>query len=265
MILRLFAAAALLVACDKTAPSAPSGSGTASSPSMPRIRAETAVYRPTFTTTEGEQASGTAFAARLSSTSPVLLVTAHHLFGADGGFDREYAWNELPKLVSRVTATSIEKSPTVTAGPPIAIDGATKYSQTGMGGDVAAFVVSAPADAPALAFATARPAEGAQVWLISKVEGSTELRHRAVVAQADDEVLAYVFDNASIQLRATSGAPVVDAAGDVVAINIAGGSQDGKTIGFGNPAWSVSKRLRAATKHEEKARHPIARRNRQPS
>jgi len=249
MILRLLAATALLVACDKSAPSTSAGSGTASSPSAPKIRAETAVYRPTFTTTAGEQASGTAFVARLSPASPLLLVTAHHLFGADGGLDREYAWNELPKLVSKVAATSIEKSPTVTAGPAIAIDGATKYSQSGMGGDVAAFVVSAPADAPALAFATARPAEGAQVWLISQVEGSTELRHRAVVAQAEDEVLAYVFDNAKIELRATSGAPVVDAAGDVVAINIASGSQDGKTVGFGNPAWSVTKRLLAATKH----------------
>ena len=251
MILRLLAATALLVACDKSAPSgspAPDKApATPSSPSAPKIRAETAVYKPTFTTTEGEQASGTAFVARLSPSSPLLLVTAHHLFGADGGLDREYAWSELPKFVSKVAAVSIEKSPPVTAGPAIAIDGATKYAQTGMGGDVAAFAVTAPTDAPALAFATARPAEGAEVWLIAPVEGSTELRHRAVVAQVEDEVIAYAFDNAGIKLRATSGAPVVDAAGNVVAINLASGSQDGKTVGFGNPAWSASKRLLAAT------------------
>ncbi len=239
----------LLVACDKSpAPSPGASSATAESPSSKAsIRAETAVYKPVFVTTDGELEAGTAFVARLSASSPLVLVTAHHLFGTDGGLDREYTWSELPELVSKVTAKSIEKSPPVTAGSAIAIEGATKYSQAAIGGDVAAFLVSAPADAPALTFVTTRPREGTTVWLISPVEGSSELRHRAVVVQMDDDMIGYAFDNAKIELRATSGAPVVTATGEVVAINIASGTQDGKTIGFGNPAWSVSKRLLAAT------------------
>lgn len=225
---------------DKAAEPGKQGEPAAAKEPKSGIAAESAVYRPVFTTKSGDQESGTAFVAKFAAGGPSYLVTAHHLFGEDGGLDREYASSELPGLVSKVSATSIEKQPALTAGPAIEIKGAKKYGQHPFT-DMAVFPVTAPADAPALVFATTKPAEGASVWLIAPTDGGSTVRHAGKVVQADDEGIGFAFDDGSIKLRGTSGGPIVNEAGNVVGIFAASGSMDGKTVGFGTPAWTATK------------------------
>jgi hypothetical protein len=99
------------------------------------------VLRPTFTVEGKVIHAGTAFVLQLPDHPP-LLVTAFHLFGTAGGHVRDLRWDEAPPLVTKASATSVEDSTiTVTAEPPLAIEGAVGMSNTRVNGDVAALPV----------------------------------------------------------------------------------------------------------------------------
>jgi hypothetical protein len=98
--------------------------------------------RPTFTVEGKPIHAGTAFVLQLPDHPP-LLVTAFHLFGTAGGHTRDLRWDEAPRLVTKVSAASVEDaSIIVTAGPPLAIEGAVGLSDTQVNGDVAAMPVA---------------------------------------------------------------------------------------------------------------------------
>jgi len=245
----------LAAACGKSDPAtggAPGdpAKGGAAAPAAPSIRAEAAVYKPTFTTKGGDLEAGTAFVARLAPGGPPFLFTAHHLFGALGGLDREYTWQELPAFVIGVAAVPVEKGVPLRGGAALPINGAIAFTQEHMGGDVAVFAVTDPLDAPALTFAATPPAEGAEVWLIAKLDGAAadKLRYRGVVKVVDGGAIAFAFDDKGLALRASSGAPIVNKAGEVVGINLASGEMEGKTIGMGASADAVTKLVGAAVK-----------------
>jgi len=210
--------------------------------------AEAAVFRPLFHTSLGELEAGTAFVCRIDTESPVLLLTAHHLFGTAGGLDRDYAWNELSGLVSTVSATSLTDTSVVSAGAPLVIEGAAGMEPPLMGTDVAAFPLTGTTRVDPLPLAARPTPPGTRVWLVAEVLGGPpdQLRHGATVTEIGDEYVVYAFDDASIQLRATSGAPVINEAGEVVAINLGGGADGGRMYGVGNPSGAVRKRIRAA-------------------
>ncbi len=231
----------LSAACGKS--SEDPSKGSSATPAAPSIRAETAVYRPIFSTTAGVMEAGTAFVAKVSPGGPTLLITAHHLFGEMGGLDREYTWSELPAFVTGVTGKPVEKGAPVRAGAALLLKGAIAFTQTHMGGDVAAFPVTDPANVPALTFAAKLPAPGTEVFLIAKLDGAPadKLRYRGVVEAVEDGAIGVALDDKGLALRGSSGAPIVNAAGEVVGINLASGEMGGKTIAMGASADAVTK------------------------
>lgn len=60
---------------------------------------------------------------------------------------------------------------------------------------------------------------------------------------SESSLLAYEFDDLTLQIRATSGAPVVNARGEVVGLNVAGGLVEGRMVGHAHPVESVSAHL----------------------
>ncbi|KAI9132618.1 serine protease [Acaryochloris sp. CCMEE 5410] len=206
-------------------------------------RPEQAWVRPSFKGPDGRFGAGTAFV--VSQDNAVFLLTAHHLFGPAGGLDREYGWSEMPKLVSGASGENPLGKVSVITGKALPVKGARGMKGTQVNADLAIFPVQSESQVHAMPLAQTLPQVGDDVWLVGEVIGSSEYRHKAVVDQVSKEGIYYRFDN-KIELRATSGAPIVDAKGQVVAMNLGGGEYQGAIMGIGNPAPVMNCHLQAA-------------------
>jgi hypothetical protein len=160
---------------------------------------------------------------------PVVLVTAHHLLGPMGGLSTEVAWNDVPKAVKRATCQSIVTPAQSWIGTPLAIPGAASFNNQTKDGlrDIALLVLQNKPAARPLKLSPVQPKLGEPVWLVAQlVSGASKdrLLFKARVTQVQDLALNYLLDDpdGTFDLRATSGAPVVNARGEVVAVNMAG-------------------------------------------
>jgi hypothetical protein len=200
------------------------------------------ICRPEFATAQGKLAAGTAFLARsrTQAQSEVLLVTAHHLFGPDGGLSKQVSWKDLPTFVRSVRCKSLASSnSTLSAGRPLLIKDARPQSEEGAAGDVAAFQPKAPPEAKAakvngLEIRTTPPAPKSRVWLVAQVAAGAppeKLLHPATLVGVNREWITFAYEDAKLDLTATSGAPIVDDEGRVVGINVTGGRKGKHLIG----------------------------------
>jgi len=186
--------------------------------------------RPTFELKDQPLSAGTAFLMETGvAKQPAVLVTAHHLLGPMGGLSTEVAWNDVPKAVKRATCKSIRNAAQTWIGMPLAIPGAASFNnQTSEGlRDIALLAVQGSTTVKPLKLAAAQPKVGEPVWLVAQlVSGAPkeQLLFRARVVRVQDLALNYLVDDpaGTFELRATSGAPVVNARGEVVAVNLAG-------------------------------------------
>ncbi len=205
--------------------------------------ATSAICRPLFETTLGPASAGTGFLLGVENVGaeggPIaLLVTAHHLFGPDGGFPELVAWDSLPSFVTSVECSRfVDRGGAIEAASPWAVPGAHAHSEPGASRDIALF--PAESDATALAVCTTASAVGDAVWLVAQVQGGEApdvLLHRATVASVRADYVVFEYDNASLDLRATSGAPVVSSEGCVAGINIGANRKDERFFGLAQPA-----------------------------
>lgn len=231
---------AFSIACFLTMLSAAAAAGQ----SAPNPPAST-VCRPSFTTATGSFSAGTAFVCDYPDAKAQLLVTAQHLFGPMGGLPAAIAWNEMAGNIKKVDASCIDNPAShLISSNVVPIEGAHGVDNNGVRDDIAAFALPGAAGRPALKLATAAPKVGDPVWLYGCQAGGkqVELIH-AVVALSTDQELDYSFTNTTIKLHGTSGAPVLDAEGNVVALNIGSTMRRGKLVGYGNPVASIREHL----------------------
>src|SRR5690349_14260942 len=71
------------------------------------VAATNTVFRPTFRTATNSFTAGTAFVCEYPDSSHHLLLTAHHLFGTEGGLDSETDWKQLNRVVKLTVAVSL--------------------------------------------------------------------------------------------------------------------------------------------------------------
>jgi hypothetical protein len=103
------------------------------------------------------------------------------------------------------------------------------YSQR----DVAAFRVLPASKFQALRVARVMPAVGEPVWLaVNLGRGIAERASPAVVAEITNDTFVFRYAKPALPPY-TSGAPVLNRAGEVVAVNVGGGTLDGYRIGHG--------------------------------
>jgi hypothetical protein len=209
-----------------------------------------AICRPEFQTANDKFKAGTAFMAQafLGSSWRPVLVTAHHLFGPNGGLPRQIRWSELSSFVRSVRCTSFVSERDVRSGPPLRVQDARPFSEEGFPRDVAVFALPDGNDR-ALQFSTGVPVSGQRVWLVARVAGGeppTKLLHRASLVKADRAWIRFQYDNSKVDLRATSGAPVVDERGRVIGINLGGGRDGNKMVGVAQSAQVILAALESA-------------------
>lgn len=252
----------LVAACQLTPP--PANTGTTNRPTTQEIAGpsetrphekveilgsepEGAWVRPAFFAAGAEFSAGTAFVCVVDEGESPWMLTAQHLFGPAGGLSQELAWSEMPTAVESARGFDSDGRRVLTAGPPLAIEGAKAMSEVAIDNDIAAFPLRPPTQIHALPLATELPSVLDKVWLVGNVLGVDPRKQRfaAVVVEVSDTSMVYAFD-APLELTATSGAPVVNERGEVVAMNLGGGEQDGKTLGVGNPAPAIRARVRRA-------------------
>jgi hypothetical protein len=211
------------------------------------------VFRPVFRTSDGVVEAGTAFAVAWRGRH--VLLSALHLLGPAGGLSRDVPAAAVPKVVAQVELDpcfeGTEQPKQTFPAQAINIPSAQPLGNISSGaGDVIAFWMPVSSAFPALPLADKTPPTGARVWLAASVEsGAPEGAHLhpaqvIEVDQAGD--LLYAFDESGLELRATSGAPLLDAQGRVVAIHLGGGSPQGKLLGVGNPISRFRKYLEQA-------------------
>jgi hypothetical protein len=110
------------------------------------------------------------------------------------------------------------------------------YSQR----DVAAFRVLPASKFQALRVARVIPAVGDPVWLaVNLGRGIAERASPAVVTEITDDTFVFRYAKPATLPPYTSGAPVLNRAGEVVAVNVGGGTLDGYRIGHGTHVVSL--------------------------
>lgn len=112
-----------------------------------------------------------------------------------------------------------------TAGPMLVLPGARLGDPEPLSQrDLAIFQIGAKAQVAAQPLGTGRPAVGDPIWLVTRPQGERSGRSlAAVTVESSEDVFAFRFADPDVDAPFTSGAPLVDAAGTVVGINVGAG------------------------------------------
>lgn len=205
--------------------------------------AATSVYQPHFETTHGDIDAGKAFVISTKACGPVM-VSAYHLFGDAGGLKAQIPVAELTRSIKQIVLNHISTGKPVfrLAGASVTPPGASACCETDAPmkgvGDVFAFRTKTDLSSVALAVSEHPTKKGDRLRILTSVIGGAGTSFDAVVLGTQSGYLQYQIVTPGFVLRATSGAPVVDAEGRVVAINLGGwdDAKTGATFGVGNPA-----------------------------
>lgn len=204
-----------------------------------------AVYQPSYIKGTTRVASGKGFT--VTHGGRILMLTAQHIFGPAGGFDREYAFADLGRLFDVMEARSLsDPGRILRSSRMLDVGGKAVSDWDDVRNDLAVFAIEPqPTGTTTLPLVGALPKPGETVWMLSQAAGKPELVHQATIALASERIVQYAFAEA-IDLRGTSGAPVVNQKGEVVAINLGSGKNGDQVYGLGGSSIGIRAKLASA-------------------
>jgi hypothetical protein len=193
--------------------------------------------------------AGQSFGLLVSGAPWPMVMTAYHVFGPDGGVPNQIPPNQLP---STVRSLDIESGDVVaTCGAPLVIAGARPLNIAGghadASGDMAAFQLT-DGRLATLQLAAKDPARNDPVWLACRradETGAARLHAGVVVALDKGALVVGLRENGD--MRGTSGAPIVNASGEVVGIFLGTTNlSDGRSVAIAAPRSAIADQIQAA-------------------
>ena len=213
--------------------------------------------KPTYTVDGNKYGAGTMFA--VTAGERTLLVTAHHLFGPAGGMPANLTGPQIGEKVTQVVARDAYAMRTLcgSSETPVVVADAAPMAQGNMSKDLAVFAPKqdtsinrlATLDKPTFAphaLATSAPSVGDTVYVVASISGKDDRVHAAEVVELASQGMYYKFSDATLELQASNGAPIVNGEGAIVGMHLGGGRmEDGALIGAGTPHAVLKSRLEA--------------------
>jgi hypothetical protein len=195
------------------------------------------VGRPEFITRSGAFGAGTAFLVRIDGEANPLLITAQHIFGPPGGLKEEVPRAEMASFTKKATLHDIVRGGSKTTR----IDALALPDTL----DVAAFRTALGQKANPHPLAVMNPKVGDTIWLVAELEGQPkkEILHRGSVAAVWADQIKCQFDNGDLVTRGASGAPYLNASGDVVGLHTGTFNDPGSTAGAMLPVETIKRAI----------------------
>ena len=212
---------------------------------------------PEFTTTGGRAATGSAGFVKLKDGTQSYVVSARHLLGPEGAFDGQVAAKDVPAFVRSIRITSFFSGNVRNYHVAGLLVPATRL-ETHSGeplDDLAVYLIKDQLpQGQAGVLADRVPALGTEVWVVATVRGGTPVGQimqsgRVTSDSASPKWLVFQFDNDRIITGGASGAPVVNAAGEVVGVYSGHCPKQGHVLGFAIPAPLIATTIKVASAH----------------
>ncbi len=220
--------------------------------------ADHCVVRPEFRSGRESFFGSYAFVVADENGGPPLMLTALHVMDELAKRKRidcstentAYTGHELPPLVTEVQLYDVYAPQWMlaelgTAGAMLTLPNAGVCPQEPNSyRDIAAFRLAPSAPVRPARLAHAPPAVGDPIWLaVNLGRGARERVMPAVVAEITEQTFVFRYATPTTVPPFTSGAPILNRAGEVVGINVGGGVLDGHRLGHGNHVASIRRHL----------------------
>lgn len=210
------------------------------------------VFRPRFRAIDGEFSAGSAFVTRAGFSDKPLVITALHLLGPGGGYYRQPESEHLRDTFTGLTLREMftDEAMADFSASALEIPAACAIGSDSMAGDVAAFRIEETSgilfEPAPLATGNTPVSIGSALHLVYRIDDKAERLHKASVFEVRDGLLVYYFDENGLVLRGAAGAPMLNEAGEVAAIHLGNGEQNGRQFGIANPVSRFRSRLEVA-------------------
>lgn len=217
------------------------------------------VVRPEFCAGAGSFLGSYAHIVQISAFNSPLVMTALHVLdqlartlNIDLSIDNlSYSGTELPRAIDQVHlydvfASNWMRAPLGSARPMLVLrDARIGELEPSCQRDIAAFLLDTPQPCrQPHRLAASQPKIGQSIWLAAARAGGQITRTvPATVVESSDGALIFRYADPSEPPRHTSGAPLLDAMGHVVGINIGGGQFAGRHFGHAIHVTSVRRHL----------------------
>lgn len=211
--------------------------------------AENQILSLIYQTQAGEFEAGTAFCIQTDYSPEPILVTAHHIFGPAGGLEVQLDGVALTDFI--IGGEVLNRFNFISTGARIRevipIPDARPVPEINK--DVAAFKLDNTRKLKPFQLAAEPCKKGDVLYLLANLWDNDVIRDDGIypveVLAEEDGILFYILDG-DYSTRGASGAPVVNAGGEVVAMHIASTDVDGVLIRSGHTARSFNRMIEEA-------------------
>lgn len=201
------------------------------------------VGHPQFDTQEGKRTAGIAFLARREDRTEVYILTARRMLGPEGGFPAQVTPENMRAFMKGISLRGLFGGILNYDAKAVTIP--TVEDATSPTYDLAIFRSTRAMTDEAAVLAGSPPRKGEAVWLIAAKQSKTApatVTHTGAVVAVGDWIVCQ-FQNPQIVTNDVSGAPVINARGQIVGIYSTFADQDGDKFAYIIPAALVRKYL----------------------